>query len=75
MGRIGISQWVERGCHPSLRLVEDNPINREIMFTQLTSSGCSVDVASNGSEALRKYGTGGYDLILTVRCPEWMAMN
>lgn len=65
MGRIGISQWVERGCHPSLRLVEDNPINREIMFNQLTSSGCSVDVASNGSEALRKYGTGSYDLILT----------
>jgi putative two-component system response regulator len=46
-------------------LVDDNPINQEMMFSQLTSSGHTVDVASNGREALRKYRAGHYDIILT----------
>ena len=52
-------------------LVEDNPINQEIMFSQLTSTGYLVETASNGKEALAKYSSGNYDLILTdIEMPE-----
>jgi putative two-component system response regulator len=52
-------------------LVEDNRINQEIMFSQLASSGHLVDVASNGKDALRKYRSGDYDLVLTdIEMPE-----
>jgi putative two-component system response regulator len=52
-------------------LVEDNPINLEIMFSQLTSSAYMVDVAANGKEALKLYRSGSYDLILTdIEMPE-----
>ncbi len=52
-------------------LAEDNPINQEIMFSQLTSSGYLVDAASDGREALEKYRSGNYDLILTdIEMPE-----
>jgi putative two-component system response regulator len=52
-------------------LVEDNLINQEIMFSQLTSSGHLVDVASNGKEGLMKYRSGDYDLVLTdIEMPE-----
>jgi putative two-component system response regulator len=52
-------------------LAEDNPINLEIMSSQLTSCGYLVDVAANGKEALRQYRAGNYDLILTdIEMPE-----
>ncbi|HBD07356.1 MAG TPA: hypothetical protein DCZ69_03765, partial [Syntrophobacteraceae bacterium] len=52
-------------------LVEDNPINQEIMFSQLTSSGYLVETASNGREALDKFRSGSYELILTdIEMPE-----
>lgn len=52
-------------------LAEDNPINLEIMFSQLTSRGYIVDVAVNGKEALGHYRSGSYDLILTdIEMPE-----
>jgi putative two-component system response regulator len=52
-------------------LAEDNPINLEIMSSQLTSGGCLVDVATDGREALRLYREGRYDLILTdIEMPE-----
>ncbi len=35
------------------------------MLSQLTSSGYTVDVTSNGKEALQKYSWGKYDLVLT----------
>ncbi len=52
-------------------LADDNPINREIMSSQLASRGFLVDLASNGREALDHYRTGGYDLVLTdIEMPE-----
>jgi putative two-component system response regulator len=52
-------------------LAEDNPINREIMLSQLTAFGYTVDEAANGKEALRKYQAGLYDLLLTdIEMPE-----
>ncbi len=59
------------GSASRVLLVEDNPINQEIMFSQLSSSGYLVDAASNGREALEKYRSGSYDLILTdLEMPE-----
>ena len=52
-------------------LAEDNPINREIMLSQLTALGYAVKEAANGKEALRKYQTEPCDLILTdIEMPE-----
>jgi putative two-component system response regulator len=52
-------------------LADDNPINREIMSSQLASRGFLVDLASNGREALDHYRKGGYDLVLTdIEMPE-----
>jgi putative two-component system response regulator len=52
-------------------LAEDNPINQEIMLSQLAALGYSADEAANGQEALQKYQAGKYDLILTdIEMPE-----
>jgi putative two-component system response regulator len=52
-------------------LAEDNPINREIMLSQLTALGYTVEEAASGKEALRKYQAGPYDLVLTdIEMPE-----
>ena len=52
-------------------LAEDNPINREIMLSQLSALGYTVEAAANGMEALRKYQVGPFDLILTdIEMPE-----
>ncbi|MEI6047728.1 MAG: response regulator [Bacteroidota bacterium] len=45
-------------------LVEDNLINQKITFLTLKSLVNSIDTALNGKEALDKFGTTNYDLIL-----------
>jgi CheY-like chemotaxis protein/signal transduction histidine kinase len=45
-------------------LVEDNLINQKIVILSLKKFVRNVDVASNGKEALDKFGTSKYDLIL-----------
>jgi signal transduction histidine kinase/DNA-binding response OmpR family regulator len=47
-----------------LLLVEDNPINREVMTEMLREMGYSVETADNGREALDKLDAGAYSLIL-----------
>jgi CheY-like chemotaxis protein len=52
-------------------VAEDNPINREIMLSQLTALGYTVAEAASGKEALSKYQAGLYDLVLTdIEMPE-----
>ena len=52
-------------------LAEDNPINREIMLSQLAALGYNADEAASGKEALQRYRTGKYDLVLTdIEMPE-----
>jgi putative two-component system response regulator len=52
-------------------LAEDNPINREIMLSQLTALGYTVEEAASGKEALSKYQAGPYELVLTdIEMPE-----
>jgi CheY-like chemotaxis protein len=45
-------------------LVEDNLINQKITHLTLKPLVYSIDTASNGKEALDKFGTTSYDLIL-----------
>lgn len=45
-------------------LVEDNLINQKITHLTLLPLVNSIDTASNGKEALDKFGTSNYDLIL-----------
>ncbi len=48
----------------SVLLVEDNLINQKIVLLSLKKSVKTVDVANNGKEALDKFGSAKYDLIL-----------
>jgi CheY-like chemotaxis protein len=45
-------------------LVEDNIINQKITLLSLKPLVSSIDTASNGKEALDKFGSASYDLIL-----------
>jgi CheY-like chemotaxis protein len=47
-----------------LLLVEDNIINQKITLLSLKSLVHCIDTASNGKEALDKFGSSSYDLIL-----------
>ena len=55
----------------NILLVEDNEINLEIMYSQLTSLKYKVDTAANGKEALIKFRNNTYDVVLTdIEMPE-----
>jgi PAS domain S-box-containing protein len=45
-------------------VAEDNEINQKVVFAMLQGLGCSVDIASNGVEAVERWRAGVYDLIL-----------
>lgn len=45
-------------------LVEDNSINQKIVILSLKNKVKNIDVAGNGKEALDKFGSTKYDLIL-----------
>jgi CheY-like chemotaxis protein/signal transduction histidine kinase len=48
----------------NILLVEDNLINQKIVILSLKSMVKNIDLASNGKEALTKFGTSKYDIIL-----------
>ena len=48
----------------NILLVEDNEINQKITMLTLKPLVNSIDTAMNGQEALDKFGTSSYDLIL-----------
>jgi CheY-like chemotaxis protein len=48
----------------NLLLVEDNLINQKIVLLSLRKLVKNIDVANNGKEALDRFGTSKYDLIL-----------
>ncbi|CAK0751900.1 two-component system, sensor histidine kinase [Gammaproteobacteria bacterium] len=54
-----------------LLLAEDNLLAQEVSFDLLRSAGFRVDVANNGTEAVKWAGANAYDLILMdVQMPE-----
>jgi CheY-like chemotaxis protein len=48
----------------NILLVEDNSINQKIVLLSLKGKVNNIDLASNGKEALDKFGTTRYDIIL-----------
>lgn len=48
----------------NLLLVEDNALNQKILFLGLKDHLRNIDLAINGKEALDKFGTSRYDIIL-----------
>lgn len=48
---------------PHILLVDDNQINQFVASEILKKSGCRVDLASNGFEAIEKIKSSAYDLI------------
>jgi signal transduction histidine kinase/CheY-like chemotaxis protein len=48
----------------SILLVEDNEVNQAVAMEMLRSLGCSVEIATNGREALEALKRGGFDLAL-----------
>jgi two-component system capsular synthesis sensor histidine kinase RcsC len=51
--------------HGSVLLVDDNPVNRELIQQQLETLGYTVDSAEDGLVALRLWLEGRYDIVLT----------
>ncbi len=51
-------------ANANILLVEDNLINQKIVVLSLKKLVKSIDIANNGKEALDKFGTSRYDLIL-----------
>jgi two-component system, sensor histidine kinase and response regulator len=52
-------------------VAEDNEINQKVIRQQLTLLGYAADIASNGREALKRWESGNYALLLTdIHMPE-----
>lgn len=49
---------------PSVLLVEDQPLNRRMLQSVLTTLGYAVVTACNGQEAVEAYRGARYDLVL-----------
>ncbi|MDO9315664.1 MAG: response regulator [Burkholderiaceae bacterium] len=62
----GESERVLRQRHAGQRvlLVEDNPVNQEVAGELLSSVGLTVEIASDGAQAVQLVLTRNYDLVL-----------
>ncbi|HKA01670.1 MAG TPA: response regulator [Candidatus Solibacter sp.] len=49
---------------PRALIVEDEAVTRSLLRQLLTSSGCEVDEATDGEEAIAKLSAGRYNVIL-----------
>jgi PAS domain S-box-containing protein len=70
--RDGSAQITEEPRAAGVRVLvaEDDPSNRKLVEILLQKMGCSVDLASNGREALEKLDAGRYDLcLMDLRMP------
>ena len=45
-------------------LVDDNPVNQKIVLISIQNLVNSIDVANNGQEAIDKFASGCYDVII-----------
>ena len=49
---------------PRVLVAEDNEVNRRVALRMLEKLGCEVDIAVNGSEAIERWESSAYDLLL-----------
>jgi len=57
-------------------VAEDNMINQVVAVSLLAHLGCTVDVAADGREAVRRWSEGAYDLIfMDCQMPEMDGME
>jgi signal transduction histidine kinase/DNA-binding response OmpR family regulator len=52
------------GEGPRVLVVEDHPVNREVLVLQLKSLGIAADIAENGVDALEAWARGRYSAVL-----------
>ncbi|MBW8051330.1 MAG: response regulator [Cytophagales bacterium] len=56
---------------PKVLLVDDNKINLKVVSEILEKSGCIIDIAFSGMEAIKKVKTGNYGIVLMdIQMPE-----
>ncbi|KAL0080393.1 heat shock factor-type transcription factor [Phycomyces blakesleeanus] len=60
-GKVALPGWA---VSPRILLVDDDSVYRDISRKLLNTIGCTIDLAQDGLEALRKMGLEKYDLIL-----------
>jgi PAS domain S-box-containing protein len=59
------------GTAPKVLVVDDNLVNRDVAGEILKKSGCKVDLASSGVEAVYKAKANDYDIIfMDIQMPE-----
>ncbi len=64
------SRPVLRSSEPYILVAEDNAVNRAVLAAQMTMLGYRVEYAENGVEALKKWISGKYYVLLTdIRMP------
>lgn len=50
---------------PKILVVDDHPINRLVLLRQVNALGYPAEDAANGVEALAKWDTGRFDIVVT----------
>lgn len=58
-----IDQQVRRGL--KVLIVDDHPVNRKLLSRQLAKFDVGVETAENGLDALKKFRSDSYDLVIT----------
>jgi signal transduction histidine kinase/DNA-binding LytR/AlgR family response regulator len=59
-----VSTALRSGTGPRVLVVDDHPINREVLMLQLKLLGIEADSAANGIDALARWTPGGYGVVL-----------
>jgi signal transduction histidine kinase/CheY-like chemotaxis protein/HPt (histidine-containing phosphotransfer) domain-containing protein len=59
-----VSAAAARAAGPTILVVEDNPVNREVAVGMLENLGCTIDTADNGWLAIEAMNTRVYDAVL-----------
>jgi CheY-like chemotaxis protein len=59
-----VSTALRSGTGPRVLVVDDHPINREVLMLQLKLLGIEADSAANGIDALTRWTPGGYGVVL-----------
>jgi signal transduction histidine kinase/DNA-binding response OmpR family regulator len=62
--RASVNVAAVRGAGPRVLVVDDHPVNREVLVLQLALLGIAADSAANGVEALAAWAPGRYAAVL-----------